>query len=129
MVAAAARLAGCVRAVLLQDTRGWVARGRDPRHLLAGFAVLLAALPVLGRWRLALADAGLCAPNDGYRPGPCLLSGPFTGPTHMHVRGPAWLIVMFMLDAFQALTGIAPEALQNRCDDALAWLPADWQPL
>ncbi|MEO3693637.1 helix-turn-helix domain-containing protein [Roseateles sp. DJS-2-20] len=123
------RLAGCVRAVLLRDTRGWVAEGVT--HATYWPASPYCSLHFLfsgdGDW---LATPGFVPPNDGYRLGPCLLSGPFTGPTHMHVRGATHgLIVMFMLDAFQALTGIAPEALQNRCDDALGWLPADWQPL
>lgn len=123
------RLAGCVRAVLLRDTRGQVPD--DTTYATYWPASPYCSLHLLfsgdGEW---LTTPGFVPPSDGYRFRPCMLSGPFKGPTHMHARGPAHgLIVMFMLDAFQALTGIAPEALQNRCDDARDWLPADWAPL
>ena len=93
------RLAGCVRAVLLRDTRGQVPD--DTTYATYWPASPYCSLHLLfsgdGEW---LATPGFVPPSGGYRFRACMLSGPFKGPTHMHARGPAHgLIVMFMLDA------------------------------
>lgn len=120
-------LAGCLRGVLLRDTRGMGLQG-------AALDSFLPATPLMSLYVLASNDAqwlatpGFSVPPPGYAPAPLLLAGPFTQPTHMRSRGEErGLVLLFLPDALRALTGIDPAAWRNRAGDAAAVLPADWR--
>ena len=58
---------------------------------------------------------------------PVYLSGPFTRPTRSRNTPEGHgMMLMLLPDALQALTGIDPSALVNRCVPAEDWLDADW---
>lgn len=119
-------LAGCLRAVLLRDTRGLGLQG-------AALDSFLPATPLMSLYLLAKSDAqwlatpGFSQPTPDYAPAPLLLAGPFTRPTHMRSRSEErGLVLLFLPDALRALTGIDPAIWRNRAGDAAPALPADW---
>ncbi|MBV8034158.1 helix-turn-helix domain-containing protein [Roseateles sp.] len=120
-------LAGCLRGVLLRDTRGLGLQGPALDSYLP--ATPLMSLYVLARndaqW---LATPGFSVPPPGYSPAPLLLAGPFTQPTHMRSRGEErCLVLLFLPDALRALTGIDPASWRNLAGDAGPVLPVEWR--
>lgn len=120
-------LAGCVRAVMLRDTRG---RGLDAVRRENYFPAtplvsLIWWLQGSGDW---LSTPGFCGPPAEPVRAPVMLAGPFTGPTHTRNPGDIHAFKLLMLpDAFTALTGVALDGLVNRTVDARLVLPAAWQ--
>jgi AraC-like DNA-binding protein len=119
-------LAGCVRAVMLRDTRG---RGLDAAQRENYFP----ATPLVSLFWWAegssewLATPGFSTPPPERRHAPCMFGGPFTLPTHTRNPGEMWAFKLLMLpDAFVALTGIALDRHVNQVVDARELLPADW---
>jgi AraC-like DNA-binding protein len=120
-------LAGCVRAVMLRDTRG---RALDAVQRENYFP----ATPLVSLFWWAeghsewLATPGFSVPPPDRRHAPVLFGGPFTLPSHTRNPGEMSAFKLLMLpDAFTALTGIALERHVNRIVDAHELLPADWR--
>lgn len=120
-------LAGCVRAVMLRDTRG---RGLTPAQRDNYFP----ATPLVSLFWWAegssewLATPGFSAPPAEPVQAPVMLGGPFTLPTHTRNPGDISAFKLLMLpDAFMALTGVALEPRVNQTCDARRVLPPDWQ--
>jgi AraC-like DNA-binding protein len=120
-------LAGCVRAVMLRDTRG---RGLDASARENFFP----ATPLVclfwwieggSEW---LATPGFAAPPAERWHAPAMLSGPFTQPSHTRDDGEVRALKLLLhADAFAVLTGLAPQDWVNQVVDAAAVLPADWR--
>lgn len=120
-------LAGCVRAVMMRDTRG---RGLDAAQRENYFPAT--PLVTLFWWAEGssewLATPGFSAPPPDRRHAPCLFGGPFTLPTHTRNPGEMSAFKLLMLpDAFTALTGVALDRHVNQVVDARDVLPPDWQ--
>lgn len=120
-------LAGCVRAVMLRDTRG---RGLTPAQRDNYFP----ATPLVSLFWWAeggsewLATPGFSAPPAEPVQAPVMFGGPFTLPTHTRNPGEISAFKLLMLpDAFSALTGVVLESHVNQTFDALRVLPPDWQ--
>lgn len=119
-------LAGCVRAAMLRDTHGRALSGeeRDNYFPAAPLVGVLWWLRGEGEW---LCRPGFSVPPPHYRIEPVMVSGPFTLPSHTRSLGPMHaLTLLFLPDAFQALTGVDVAALVNRVLPAETVLPADW---
>ncbi len=119
-------LAGCVRGVMLRDTRG---RGLDAVQRENYFP----ATPLVQLFWWAegssewLATPGFSVPPPERRHAPFMFGGPFTLPSHTRNPGEIVAFKLLMLpDAFIALTGIALERHVNQVVDARELLPADW---
>ncbi|MDM4767028.1 AraC family transcriptional regulator [Pelomonas sp. SE-A7] len=121
-------LAGCVRAGFLRDTRGLALQGEelDTYYPASPLVVLTWTWGGSAEW---LGTPGFVPPSPGFRVWPVGLSGPVTGPCHLRVaaEGVHGLQLMFLPDAFRALTGIEAGPLVNRCVDAATLLPPEWQ--
>ncbi|KQY86013.1 MULTISPECIES: helix-turn-helix domain-containing protein [Roseateles] len=120
-------LAGCVRAVMLRDTRG---RGLDAVQRENYFP----ATPLVSLFWWAegssewLATPGFSVPPPERRHAPVLFGGPFTLPSHTRNPGEMCAFKLLMLpDAFTALTGVALDRHVNRIVDARELLPPDWR--
>ncbi|MEO6281279.1 helix-turn-helix domain-containing protein [Roseateles sp.] len=119
-------LAGCVRGVMLRDTRG---RGlsaveRENYFPATPLVQLFWWAEGSSEW---LATPGFSVPPPERRHVPALFGGPFTLPTHTRNPGEMWAFKLLMLpDAFTALTGIALDRHVNRVVDVREALPADW---
>ncbi|RZL31568.1 MAG: AraC family transcriptional regulator, partial [Rubrivivax sp.] len=120
-------LAGCVRAVMLRDTRG---RALDAVQRENYFP----ATPLVSLfWWAAgssewLATPGFSVPPPERQHAPVLFGGPFTLPSHTRNPGEMCAFKLLMLpDAFTALTGIALDRHVNRIVDPREQLPADWR--
>jgi len=119
-------LAGCVRAVMLRDTRGRAldAVQRENYYPATPLVQLFWWAEGSSEW---LATPGFSQPPAALRHAPVLLGGPFTLPTHTRNPGAMKAFKLLLLpDAFAALTGIAPDGLVNRVVDARELLPPDW---
>lgn len=119
-------LAGCVRATIVRDTRRRNLQGRDLENYFPAspLVTLMWWLEGEGEW---LAEPGFSQPHEGHGIGPLMLAGPFTRPTHTRSWGPIHALqVMFLPEAFQALTGVEVAPLVNRQVAASTLLPADW---
>lgn len=119
-------LAGCVRAVMLRDTRsgGLGANARDNYFPATPLVSLVWWFEGGSDW---LATPGFSQPCGDADAGPLLLAGPFTRPTHTRNPGAVHAMKLLLLpDAFAALTGIDPGGLVNQVVDASRYLPADW---
>lgn len=120
-------LAGCVRAVMLRDTRG---RALDAVQRENYFP----ATPLVSLFWWAegssewLATPGFSVPPPDRRHAPVLFGGPFTLPSHTRNPGEMCAFKLLMLpDAFTALTGVALDRHVNRIVDARELLPPDWR--
>jgi AraC-like DNA-binding protein len=120
-------LAGCVRAVMLRDTRGRALDAVQRENYCP-------ATPLVSLFWWAeghsewLATPGFSVPPPDRRHAPVLFGGPFTLPSHTRNPGEMSAFKLLMLpDAFTALTGIALERHVNRIVDAHELLPADWR--
>lgn len=119
-------LAGCLRAAMLRDTRGRVLDGAAQETYFPAAPLVNLSFWFVGdgRW---LASPGFSTPGTDSVNLPVMLAGPFTAPTHTCDDGPVHaLMLLFLPDAFRALTGIDPGALVNHVVDARRHLPADW---
>ena len=106
-------LAGCLRAVMLRDTRGRGLNGAALDNYLPATPLLTLYLFVHGdgEW---LASPGFSSPSQPPARGRVRLAGPFTQPTHTRALGEVAVFKMLWLaDAFAALTGIEPAAHTN----------------
>lgn len=119
-------LAGCVRAVMLRDTRGRQldAVQRENYFPATPLVSLFWWLQGCGEW---LPTPGFSAPPAEPAQASVMLGGPFTAPTHTRNPGEIHAFKLLMLpDAFTALTGVALDGLVNRTVDAGAVLPPAW---
>ena len=119
-------LAGCVRGVMLRDTRGrgLSAAQRENYFPATPLVQLFWWAEGSSEW---LATPGFSAPPPERRHAPVLLGGPFTLPTHTRNPGEISAFKLLLLpDAFVALTGIALDGLVNHVVDARELLPPDW---
>jgi AraC-like DNA-binding protein len=119
-------LAGCVRAAMVHDTRGRNFSVLQSENYFP--AVPLVTLSLWFEGHVVWLDTpGFSAPNVGYSFQPLMVHGPFTVPSHTRNEGPGCTIfLLFLPDAFAALTGVDPGSLLNTVVDARAVLPADW---
>ena len=120
-------LAGCVRAVMLRDTRGrgLAAEQRDNYFPATPLVSLFWWAEGRSEW---LATPGFSQPPAVPVHAPVLFAGPFTLPSHTRNPGEISAFKLLMLpDAFTALTGVALDRHVNQIDDARAVLPPDWQ--
>lgn len=118
-------LSGCLRAGLLRDTRACAAPPLDNHWPASPYVTLYLFLEGQGQW---LEAPGFLPPPADFTLQPLMVGGPFAGPVRTRNAGAVHgLMLSFLPDAFAALTGLAPEALRNRCVPALAALPEDWQ--
>ncbi|MCE4557237.1 helix-turn-helix domain-containing protein [Roseateles cellulosilyticus] len=120
-------LAGCVRAVMLRDTRGLRLEGAQRENFFP-------ATPLVSLFWWAeggsewLATPGFSTPPATQPHAPAMLGGPFTLPSHTRNPGDIHAFKLLMLpDAFTALTGVVLDGLVNRIVDVREVLPADWQ--
>ncbi|MBI3349828.1 MAG: helix-turn-helix transcriptional regulator [Burkholderiales bacterium] len=119
-------LAGCVRAVMLRDTRGRAldALQRENYFPATPLVQLFWWAEGSSEW---LATPGFSTPPPGRRHAPVLFGGPFTLPTHTRNPGEMRAFKLLLLpDAFTALTGVALDRFVNQVVDAREVLPADW---
>jgi AraC-like DNA-binding protein len=124
-------LAGCVRGLMLRDTRGvGLSEAQRYNHFPATPLCSLV-------WYLDGEAHGLLpgqpARADTPRlpmPAPVLFFGPTTGPMISHNPGEVCsLVLLLMPDALQALTGVAPADWVDRYAPLAQVLDADWQAL
>ena len=119
-------LAGCVRGVMLRDTRGRQldAVQRENYFPATPLVQLFWWAEGSSEW---LATPGFSTPPPERRHAPVLFGGPFTLPTHTRNPGEMCAFKLLLLpDAFIALTGVALDRHVNRVVDAREVLPADW---
>jgi AraC-like DNA-binding protein len=120
-------LAGCVRAVMLRDTRGRALDAVQRENYFPATPLVSLFWWLQGRseW---LPTPGFSVPPAVPVPAPVVLGGPFTVPTHTRNPGDIHAFKLLMLpDAFTALTGVALDGLVNRTVDAAAVLPEAWR--
>lgn len=124
------RLAACVRAIMLRDTRGVVLSSEQrlnhfataPYFGLTWFFEGSSEILVDGQMSHASSEVPRSA-----LPGPILLMGPWDRPFVTYNPGPVRaLMLVFMPDALQQLVGIDSRAWIGRCADAREVFPADW---
>lgn len=119
-------LAGCVRAVMLRDTRG---RGlnavqRENYFPATPLVSLFWWIDGGSEWQ---ATPGFSPPPTCPCDRPVMFGGPFTLPTHTRNPGEMRAFKLLMLpDAFTALTGVSLEGRVNQIMDARELLPPDW---
>ncbi len=119
-------LAGCVRAVLLRDTRGQDLQGAqlDNYFPATPLVTVLWFLQGGGDW---LPSPGFSTPAVDHQSQPLMFGGPFLQPTHTRSHGPVQTLQLLMLpDAFGELTGVDPGDYLNRMVDASRVLPTSW---
>jgi len=125
-------LAGCIRAVLVRDTRG-VALTADQRLNHFGVSPFFSVTWFLegGAESVLVGDvsgAGVQSPRVPL-PGPVLLTGPSRRPWVSYNPGPvSALMLVFEPDALYRLAGLRGEAWLERTADAREALPPDWRP-
>ncbi|MGQ3051795.1 MAG: helix-turn-helix domain-containing protein [Roseateles sp.] len=119
-------LAGCVRAVMLRDTRGRALDGIQRENYFPATPLVMLFWWAEGssEW---LATPGFSTPPPARRHAPCLFGGPFTLPTHTRNPGEMCAFKLLLLpDAFTAMTGVALDGFVNQVVDAREVLPGDW---
>ena len=120
-------LAGCVRAVMLRDTRGRALSAAERENYFPATPLVQLFWWAEGSSEWLAAPGFSVPPSDPRQPAPALFGGPFTLPTHTRNPGEMWAFKLLMLpDAFTALTGIALDRHVNRVVDLCEALPADW---
>lgn len=120
-------LAGCVRAVMLRDTRGRALDAAQRENYFPATPLVSLFWWLDGRsdW---LATPGFSQPPAQPVQAPVMLGGPFTLPSHTRNPGEMRAFKLLMLpDAFTALTGVALAPHVNRIVDARDVLPPDWR--
>ena len=119
-------LAGCVRGVMLRDTRGRALGEVERENYFPATPLVQLFWWAEGssEW---LATPGFSTPPPVRAQAPEMLGGPFTLPTHTRSMGEVWAFKVLLLpDAFTALTGIALDRLVNRVVDMRELLPGNW---
>ncbi len=119
-------LAGCVRGVMLRDTRGRALDAAQRENYFPATPLVSLFWWAEGRseW---LATPGFSAPPAVQPHASIAFAGPFTLPTHTRNPGEMAAFKLLMLpDAFTALTGVALDRFVNQTADARDVLPADW---
>jgi AraC-like DNA-binding protein len=119
-------LAGCVRAIMLRDTRGRGLEGVQRENYFPATPLISLFWWSEGgsEW---LATPGFSVPPAVQHHAPVMLGGPFTLPSHTRNPGDIHAFKLLLLpDAFVALTGVAVERLVNRIVDARELLPPEW---
>ena len=119
-------LAGCVRGVMMRDTRGRQLDGVQRENYFPATPLVQLFWWAEGHseW---LATPGFSVPPPQRRHAPFMFGGPFTLPSHTRNPGEMAAFKLLMLpDAFIALTGIALDRHVNQVVDARELLPADW---
>ena len=119
-------LAGCVRGVMLRDTRGRQldAVQRENYFPATPLVQLFWWAEGSSEW---LATPGFSTPPPERRHAPALFGGPFTLPTHTRNPGEMRAFKLLLLpDAFTAMTGVALDGFVNQVVDVRDVLPADW---
>lgn len=121
-------LSGCVRGVMLRDTRGVAL---SPEQRFSHYpATPLCSLSWYLDGQIDMLEAGHAATPDAPRrrmPARWVFSGPQTQPVVTWSHGPAHGLMLLLLpDAFQSLTGLDPGAWRNQTVDAKRVLPPDW---
>lgn len=119
-------LAGCVRAVVVRDTR----RAHTADRATTTY---LPATPLAGLicWLYGTSEAvdapGFALGGECYEAGRLDLAGPMGQPSCMRSVGPVYVLHILMPpDALHRLAGVDVAALANRVVPAQAWLPRDW---
>jgi AraC-like DNA-binding protein len=119
-------LAGCLRAALVRDTRGMPLSAVQRENYFPAYPMVALSLWFEGRdeW---LNTPGFSVPTVGLSFQPMMVHGPFTLPSHNRTALPQnTIFLLFLPDAFAALTGVDPGSLLNTVVDAHEVLPADW---
>jgi len=119
-------LAGCVRGVMMRDTRGRALSAVERENYFPATPLVQLFWWAEGssEW---LATPGFSVPPPDRRHAPAMFGGPFTLPTHTRSMGDVWAFKLLLLpDAFTALTGIALDRHVNRVVDVHELLPPDW---
>lgn len=119
-------LAGCVRAVMLRDTRGRAldARQRENYFPATPLVSLFWWLEGCSEWQVT---PGFSPPPLARCDAPVMFGGPFTQPSHTRNPGAIHAFKLLMLpDAFTAITGVSLEGRVNQIIDARKLLPPDW---
>lgn len=119
-------LSGCLRPAMMRDTRGLALTEAERHNYFPACAQVSLTIWMEGSEQ-CVGDAGFAGQGLADTPVPLCLGGPFTLPLHTVNPGPVHtLVLLFMADAWQALTGIDPGRYANRLVDAQPLLPADW---
>lgn len=119
-------LAGCVRGVMMRDTRG---RGlgavqRENYFPATPLVQLFWWAEGSSEW---LDTPGFSVPPSERHHAPFMFGGPFTLPSHTRNPGEISAFKLLMLpDAFIALTGVGLDRYVNQVVDARELLPPDW---
>jgi AraC-like DNA-binding protein len=119
-------LAGCLRAALVRDTRGRPLSAPQRENYFPAQPMVTVSLWFEGHdeW---LNTPGFSVPRVGYRSWPLMVHGPFTVPSHTRTELPhSTIFLLFLPDAFAALTGVDPGSLLNNVVDAHTVLPPVW---
>ncbi len=129
-----ASLSTCIRATLVRNTLGFdLPDAQRFNHLPA--APLCSLTWWFGGSSLRMAAPVVCEPDPavmpmGPMPGRWVLCGPQTRPTSTWCTGPShFMMVLFMPDALEALTGLRIDDLRDQLLDATAVLPNHWLPM
>ncbi len=126
-----ASLASCVRAVLARDTRDLDLSDEQRYNHLPASPVCSITWYFHGDGEM-LAPGGVAAAATPRRPlpGRIFFAGPFTGPSISWNPGPAHaMMLLFMPDAFHALTGIDPGTYVDQLVPAVDVFDDDWMAL
>ncbi|MFG6467709.1 AraC family transcriptional regulator [Roseateles sp. BYS87W] len=119
-------LAGCVRGVMLRDTRGRALDAVQRENFFPATPLVSLFWWIEGQsdW---LERPGFSVPPPDRVHAPVMFGGPFTLPTHTRNPGEMAAFKLLMLpDAFTALTGVSLDAWVNRVVDAYRVLPPEW---
>lgn len=128
-------LAGCVRGLMLRDTRGvaLTEAQRDNHFPATPLCSLVWCLDGAIHGVLPGSAAGAAAGAAALRlpmPAPVMFFGPTTGPMVSHNPGPVRsLVLLLMPDALHALTGLAAADWVDRHAPLADVLGSDWQAL
>jgi AraC-like DNA-binding protein len=120
-------LAGCVRGVMLRDTRGRALNAVERENYFPATPLVQLFWWAEGssEW---LATPGFSTPPPDRRHARAMFGGPFTLPTHTRSVGEMCAFKLLLLpDAFTALTGVVLDRYVNRVMDVREVLPADWR--
>lgn len=114
---------------MLRDTRGLDLRETERHNYFPACSQVSLTLWMEGSEQ-CVGESGFAGQGLTDTPRPFTLGGPFTLPLHTLNPGPVHtLVLLFMADAWQALTGLDPGRTTNRLVDAEPLLPAEWLPL
>jgi AraC-like DNA-binding protein len=121
-------LRGCVRAAFVRDTRGRALGDEQRRNYFPAAPLVSLVWWLHGQVFGVGAEGFMGEPGQAAPvPGSVTLAGPSSLPSQSRSDGPVHALqLMFLPDAWLALTGIEPGDFVNRLTDAATVLPADW---